>query len=202
LQHIKVSSHPNKQQREASVARIEVRVSDLSEELIRNADEAITIAVEHPEYPETITLDAIAQDLEGKLPDPKGFVAITYNNQRYILTTDDFNALFTGENGPEDILERAFREQHPRSRRRGRQSKQQRRRSRVDYASPEHAGEPHAGRVSPAEQKYVREHLDEVNARLREQGIREIDPTDPDMAERYGLVQEPIEEAEVIEERP
>jgi hypothetical protein len=33
------------------------------------------------------------------------------------------------------------------------------------------------------------------------QGTREIDPTDPDMAEGYGFVQEPIE-AEIIEERP
>ena len=183
------------------MARVEVRVSDFSEELIRNADDAVALEVEHPEYPETITLDAIAQDLEGKLPDPKGFVAITYNNQRYILAIDEFNALFTGADRPEDIMERAYREQHPRSRRRGRRGTQ-RSRSRVDYASAEHAGEPHAGRVSPAEQEYVREHLDEVNARLREQGIREIDPTDPDMAERYGLEQEPIEEAEVVEERP
>jgi hypothetical protein len=36
------------------VAKIEVRVSDLSEGLIRNMDEAVTIDVEHPEYPETI----------------------------------------------------------------------------------------------------------------------------------------------------
>jgi hypothetical protein len=49
--------------------------------------------------------------------------------------------------------------------------------------------------------RYVRNHLDEVNPRLRAQGKREIDLTDREMAERYGLVQEPVE-AEVVEERP
>ena len=34
----------------------------------------------------------------------------------------------------------------------------------------------------------VRDHLDEVNERLRGQGIREIDAGDPEMAERYGLI--------------
>jgi hypothetical protein len=56
---------------------------------------------------------------------------------------------------------------------------------------------------------YVREHLDEVNARLRENNQRQIDPTDPRMAERYGLTQvlvdepeETVEEAEVVAEEP
>jgi hypothetical protein len=33
----------------------------------------------------------------------------------------------------------------------------------------------------------VREHLDRINRRLREAGIREIDPSNPAMKERYGL---------------
>jgi hypothetical protein len=184
------------------VAKLEVRVSDLSEELIRNQDEAVTIEVEHPAYSEPITLDATAQDLAGKLPDPKAYVALTYNNQRYILTTEEFNALFTGEGTPEEALERAYREQHPRARRRRGRGQRGQRRERIDWASPERAGLDHPGRISQAEKDYVREHLDEVNARRREAGQAEISPSDPEMAERYGLVQEPIEEADVIEERP
>lgn len=57
----------------------------------------------------------------------------------------------------------------------------------IDYATAEHAGYPHQGRVSPAEAEYVREHLDAVNARLKTEGKREIDPSDPKVAERYGL---------------
>jgi hypothetical protein len=57
----------------------------------------------------------------------------------------------------------------------------------VDYSSPEHAGEPHRGRITEAEKAYVREHLDQVNQRLRGKGMRTIDPADPTMRERYGL---------------
>ena len=56
--------------------------------------------------------------------------------------------------------------------------------------SPEHAGEPHRGRITEAEQAYVREHLDEVNKRLRGKGMRTIDPADPTMWERYGLAEQ------------
>jgi hypothetical protein len=60
-------------------------------------------------------------------------------------------------------------------------------RGKVDYSSPEHAGEPHRGRITEAEKAYVREHLDEVNERLRGKGMRMIDASDPTMRERYGL---------------
>ena len=60
-------------------------------------------------------------------------------------------------------------------------------RGKVDYSSPEHAGEPPRGRIIEAEKAYVREHLDEVNQRLRGKGMRTIDASDPTMRERYGL---------------
>jgi hypothetical protein len=63
-------------------------------------------------------------------------------------------------------------------------------RGKVDYSSPEHAGEPHRGRITEAEKAYVREHLDEVNKRLRGKGMRTIDPADPTMRERYGLAEQ------------
>lgn len=58
---------------------------------------------------------------------------------------------------------------------------------RVDYTGPEHAGEPHRGRVSPEEAAYVRENLEAVNRRLKAEGMREIDAGDAKMAERYGI---------------
>jgi hypothetical protein len=87
-------------------------------------------------------------------------------------------------------LENALRAQHEEeTRRRGRRKSGRggERRPRVDYTSPEHAGEPHRGRIPDEEKQYVRENLDSVDARLREQGMREIDPSDPQMAERYDL---------------
>jgi hypothetical protein len=50
------------------------------------------------------------------------------------------------------------------------------------------AGEPHRGRITDAEKEYVRNNLAQVNARLERDGYRTIDPEDPDMAERYGLI--------------
>jgi len=58
---------------------------------------------------------------------------------------------------------------------------------RIDYSSPEYAGNPHRGRVTEAEATYVREHLDEVNKRLSQEGLRTLDPSDDKTKERYGL---------------
>jgi Lsr2 len=58
---------------------------------------------------------------------------------------------------------------------------------RIDYSSPEHAGKPHRGRVTEAEAAYVREHFDEVNARLSSEGLRMLDPSDEKTKQRYGL---------------
>jgi hypothetical protein len=53
--------------------------------------------------------------------------------------------------------------------------------------SEEDYGFPRQGRASAEEGEYVREHLDEVNARLKAAGVREIDPKDDKLRERYGL---------------
>jgi hypothetical protein len=58
---------------------------------------------------------------------------------------------------------------------------------RVDYATLEHAGAPHRGRVTEAEAGLVRANLDIVNARLAAGGQRTIDPSDPATRERYGF---------------
>jgi hypothetical protein len=93
----------------------------------------------------------------------------------------EFNALFTED--AEATLERAFQEQQPRRRRR--QATQ--RRPKVNYATPEHAGEPHRGRITEEEKQLVRDNLASVNERLITDGHRPITPDDPELAERYGL---------------
>jgi hypothetical protein len=57
----------------------------------------------------------------------------------------------------------------------------------IDYSSPEYAGNPHRGRVTEAEAAYVREHFDEVNARLSREGKTMLDPADEKTKKRYGL---------------
>ena len=57
----------------------------------------------------------------------------------------------------------------------------------ISYDTLEHAGEPHKGRITEAERELVRDHLDAINERLVKQGIRTIDPKDPEHISRYGL---------------
>jgi hypothetical protein len=58
---------------------------------------------------------------------------------------------------------------------------------RVNYATLEHAGEPHKGKTTDAEKQLVRDHLEEINERLAAQGHRTISLADADHVERYGL---------------
>jgi hypothetical protein len=58
---------------------------------------------------------------------------------------------------------------------------------RVDYASLEHAGQPHRGRITEAEKQLVGEHFDEINERLTGQGLRTISLADPEDVDRYDL---------------
>jgi hypothetical protein len=58
---------------------------------------------------------------------------------------------------------------------------------RVNYATLEHAGEPHKGKTTDQEKQLVRDHFDEINDRLVAQGLRTISLADPEHVERYGL---------------
>lgn len=57
----------------------------------------------------------------------------------------------------------------------------------IDYSSPEFAGNPHRGRVTEAEAAYVRENFDKVNKRLSAEGKPMLDPSDEKTRKRYGL---------------
>jgi hypothetical protein len=57
----------------------------------------------------------------------------------------------------------------------------------VNYATLEHAGEPHKGKITDTERQLVQQHFEEINDRLVGQGLRTISLADPDHVERYGL---------------
>jgi hypothetical protein len=57
----------------------------------------------------------------------------------------------------------------------------------INYATLEHAGRPHRGKVSPEEAAFVRENLAAVNERLAREGHRLIDPSNKEHRERYGF---------------
>jgi hypothetical protein len=195
------------------MARVEIRVSDLTREPIEDDSRAARLIVEHPDYPEPVGLDVLADEVEPYLSDEGTRFVVVFledpdnpNPKRHFMTIEEFDELFqTGDS--QSALEDAFstQQEEQRSRRRGgrkaasRQQPQTRRRERIDYASPEHAGEPHRGTVSEAEAAYVRENLDEVNARLDREGYRTIDPNDPEIAARYRF--EPPVGRDEVEER-
>jgi len=213
------------------MARITVRVSDLTGQEISDTDEAVRLVVEyHPDYEEPITLEARPDEIDIDTIAAKDFVVLSYyppgqrDPQPLFVHLDDFNDLFSNEQlTPDEALQRAQQSQQEeeRTRRRGtrkrggsrQQESQTRRRERIDYSQPEYAGMPHRDTISDAEKEYVRNNLDEVNRRRREQGHDKLDPADPRTAARYGFpltinsdtperADQPIEEVEVIEERP
>src|SRR5215208_7474463 len=193
------------------MARIEMRVSDLSREPIQNEEQAARLIVEHPDYPEPVGLDVIPQEVTPYLDeDATRFVVLTLQTpdnpnpeKRYAMSLDDFNQLFQqgeSQSALEDAYAHQQQEQKRQQKRRkgvskrgsGRQRRDRREtgqqtRERVDYTSPEHAGEPHRGTISEDEKRYVRENLEEVNERLEREGHRTIDPNDPEMAARYSF---------------
>jgi hypothetical protein len=175
-----------------------VKVSDLTgTEIASEENMARLVVEEHPSLPDSVTLEVLPSEVEDKLPEEQNFVKLSYfpptesgdTPRSFVLSMEEFSNL-SEDFDMETVVSDALRtQQEEEGRRRGRRGRRERgeRRPRVDYTDPMHAGEPHRGRITDEEKQYVRENLDTVNARLREQGMREIDPSDPQMAERYGL---------------
>jgi hypothetical protein len=196
-----------------AMGTITVKVSDLTGEQISDERNAARLIVEHPDFPEPIGLDVLPDEVQPHLTDERRrFVVVSLedpdnpNPQRYVMSMDEFEDLFQ-QGDSSSVLQEAFATQQQEAERttgrtRRRAAGRRQGRQRIDYSSPELAGEPHPGRITEAEKAYVREHLDEVNARLRSQGRREIDPNDPMMAQRYGLGPEPFAGAVEGDEEP
>ncbi len=172
------------------------KVSDLTGEIIANEADLARLVVEG--YGELqgvpITLDVLPSEVEGEIPEDGDLVVLSYYppgataGRRFFMERTDFEKLsHTGD--MTQVLASARRAQALEAAplRRGRKRAQAGQTEKIDYASPEHAGEPHRGRATEAEKEYVRAHLSEVNARLARDGRRSIDPTDAKMAKRYGL---------------
>jgi hypothetical protein len=162
-----------------------VHVSDFSGALLQPDDEVVRVVVlEHPDLlAGPVRLDARAVEVES-IDDAALDVAIVEIHDRHgdgqprrvVLTASEFDALAT-EVPMAQLLKTAERVKPPR---RGGTD-------RVDYTTLEHAGKPHRGKITSEEAALVRDHLDEINKRLANEGLRQIDPADPEHAERYGF---------------
>jgi hypothetical protein len=166
-----------------------MRISDLSEEIIRDDAEAVMIEVQHPDFGQTLKLDGLREELVDKLPDPQDVISLKIEDQQYLMSISDFNALFTGSQDAEEILERASLEQRPvEEPKRGRRRQQTgERKERISWSDPSRAGLDHPGRVSKKEQIAVQElGIEAVNRRRVEAGQ---EPLTEETAARYGLAE-------------
>jgi hypothetical protein len=174
-----------------------VHVSDISG---KEADEQTLgqlVVHDHPEYADLpVTLEVLPEEVE-QLQGASRFVTVEWiapgarKGERMVVSLDDFN-LLAGPGVMESAVQDALITKH-RSRPRsggtaGASSGSGRSgRGKVNYATLEHAGEPHRGRITEAEKELVRKNLDQINRRLRDAGQREIDPSDQAMRDRYDL---------------
>jgi hypothetical protein len=173
-----------------------VHVSDISGKEAEEQSLGRLVVHEHPEYADLpVTLEVLPDEIES-LQGASRFVTVEWiapgarKGERLVVSLDDFN-LLAGPGVMESAVQDALISKH-RSRPRstggaGSASAGRSGRGKVNYATLEHAGEPHRGRITEAEKELVRKNLDQVNRRLRDAGLREIDPGDQAMRDRYGL---------------
>ncbi|MEV6241036.1 hypothetical protein [Lentzea sp. NPDC051838] len=162
-----------------------VSFSDLSGRQFEPGDQAVRLVVlEHPDLENApAALEAFQSEVTPLLDGALAVAVVELHSlgddqpQRVVVEVETFNKLAGVE--PMPILLR----QAPRAKVGRTQSPA----GRVDYTSLQHAGTPHRGAVTSEEAAVVREHLDQVNARLAAAGCRLIDPTNPEHARRYGF---------------
>jgi len=168
-----------------------IRFSDLSEKLVIDERDLVRIVVrEHPE------LDGQAVEFEGHRDEVESLLGKALQvtevelyfpgedePRRLIVDTAVFDKLATARSMAELLIAAAPAKRAPSTR----TAAAAPRKERLDYTTLEHAGKPHRGAVTDAEKQLVREHLADINKRLAADGMRTIDPADPDHADRYGL---------------
>jgi hypothetical protein len=167
-----------------------VRFSDLSGQLIMDDDQLARIVIhEHPELGDgPVEIEALTDEAESieqaalRVAVIDLYLPDDIVPRRIVLESDAFDKL--ASQSPMDELLGAARPVR-------RSSKPAvsggSRGDRPDYATLEHAGKPHKGKVTDAEKQLVRDHIDEINQRLAGQGLRTISLADPDHVERYDL---------------
>jgi len=163
-----------------------VRFSDLSGELITRDDALARIVIhEHPELGDSpVEIEALADEAAAidKAALRVAVVDLYFpaedEPRRVVMDAAAFGQLATDRPMSELLL----------TARPARAARRGSRAGRADYyATLEHAGEPHKGRITEAERELVRDHLGTVNERLAAQGQRAISLDDPEHVERYGL---------------
>jgi hypothetical protein len=165
-----------------------VRFSDLSGELLDSGDDVVRLVVlEHPDLVVgPVQLEALPSEID-KVDDAALDVVVVEIHdggdepRRVVMTVDDFDALAT-DSPMAEVLKTAERVRPVKT-----AAKRPAGADRLDYATIEHAGKPHRGKITLEEAQLVRDNLDEINKRLANEGVRQIDPADAEHIARYGF---------------
>jgi hypothetical protein len=176
-----------------------VRFSDLSGQLITEEDTLTRVVVlEHPELGDSpVEFEALLDEAQG-IEKAALRVAVLELHlpgedepRRVTVDLDGFDAMATDTAMSELLITARPARKSSRTASatssRGSRATASTGASKANYASLEHAGEPHKGKITDTEKQLVQEHFDEVNDRLVSQGLRTISLADPDHVERYGL---------------
>jgi hypothetical protein len=176
-----------------------VHVSDISGREGTQDELGRLVVHQHPDFQQLpVGLDVLPEEIK-TLESATQLVVLEYfapgsrRGERMTVTLEDFNRLAPDGVEMKAVVFQALIDQQaqrvaaPAAEQPGAPGQARARRARADYATLEHAGEPHRGRITETEKRLVREHLDEINQRLRDQGLRQIAPDDPAMKGRYGL---------------
>ena len=166
-----------------------MHVSDLSGQLVPDPEALASITiVDHPDVEDgPVRIEALPEELEqlGKFSIRAVTLEVKMPGEeeptRHVLTTANFAKLATDKPMAEVL---AGAERVVVKRRMGGAAVNGEMR---DHESLEWAGTPHKGKTSPKEAQLVRENLEAVNARLISQGLRPVDPNNPEHARRYGF---------------
>jgi hypothetical protein len=169
-----------------------VRFSDLSGQLIMEDDALARIVVhEHPDLVDgPVEIEALADEAKAIEQAALRVVVVDlylpddYEPRRITMDAGAFDELARQKPVSELLLA-------ARPARRGSRTPAggTSRNGRADYATLQHAGQPHKGKTTDAEKLLVRDHFDEINERLAAQGLRTLSLADPDHVEHYGLEQ-------------
>jgi hypothetical protein len=176
-----------------------VHVSDISGREGTQDELGRLVIHQHPDFQQLpVALDVLPEEIK-TLEAATQLVVLEYfapggsRGERLTVTLQDFNRLAPDGVEMKAVVFQALIDQQAQrgaakaAQEPGTPAPVRSRRARADYATLEHAGEPHRGRITETEKRLVREHLDEINQRLRDQRLRQVDPGDPAMKDRYGL---------------
>jgi hypothetical protein len=166
-----------------------VRFSDLSGEIITDEAPARVVIHEHPDLAGgPVEIDVLADEA---LAVEKTAVRVAVLDlylpggdepRRVAVLADDFDKAAT-DSPMSELL--AVARPSRRSSRAAASSPA--RGDRASFATIDTAGRPHKGKITEAEQRFVREHFDAINERLAAEGLRPISLDDPAHVERYDL---------------